>query len=241
VAFPAQPVLSFAVRLVPGYFGDAYAVLFARADAYGPAVLDEYDRVAGNAALYGPAEQHVGQFRFRRLALYGIVFAFVIALGGNEIRGAAYARRKRKLHDAAAVQQGAEIQVADGSIARQIRDFWQAHDAEIFFCGKHFQRTRAEVRSRDNFAITFGYCFGGFKVDDPVGYHGPAECRDPVGKIGMLIRFGYGRTHGDTGRIIVLHDGAGRFVHKIAENRQSAVHVGEIGLARMLAELQQLS
>ena len=238
------------VGFVAGDFGDAHAILLARADADGRAVLHVEDGVGGDARLDEPPEEKVVGLALRRGA------ADAVLLEGDRARRLVndLARRLRqhevdrrprldgegRLHDEAAVHQTLEIKDALRHIGGEAIHVADAHDAQVLLRRENLQDARLEIGRDDDFGVVLANEFRRLDVAGAVERDRAAEGREAVGLVRLEVSLGERRAKRDAAGVVVLDDDRARREREVAEDVERVVRVGDVRLPRMLPRLEQL-
>ncbi|VTR66401.1 hypothetical protein DESC_480111 [Desulfosarcina cetonica] len=239
VAFETVAVGQLAIGLVAGDFGNAHAVLLTGADADGNLVLDVENRIGRHPGFHQPTEQKVIVLPVRWHALGLVGFAVYFAAGRGEVRAAARRWHKGPLGDDAAVDQTLEFHAALADEILQAADVADPDHAQVFLPREDIHDPVFEVRCHDHLGILAADSLGRGLVDAAVEGDAAAEGRHAVGHVGLDIgRFqavGLGHAAG----VVVLDDHRRGTVGEIAQDIEGIIRVGQIGLPRVLAGLQQ--
>ena len=236
----AEDVRILGVGLVHGDLGHAHPVLLAGADGHGAAVLDVDDRVRSDPVLHRPAEEHVLDFPFARLALAGVSGALVGGLRGLQVGGGADGVDRRALDDDAAVDQRFEVHEAVVLVLGEAVDAGHADHPQVLAAGEDGQDALLEIGRAHHLQVVGGHQFRGLPVQGPVDHHRPAEGGDAVAAVGPVVGLGQACAQGRAARVVVLEDDRRRPVGEVLDDVQAVVHVGEIDLARVFAHLEHV-
>ena len=241
MAGEGQRVRVFGVRLEDRQLHAAHAVLLAGADGDRRAVVGEDDRVGGHARFHGPREDEV--VGFLRGGLAGGDGHAVLGGGdgGDEVLGGTDAVHEGLLEDDAAVGHALDVEEGNAREFAEVGEGGQLEDAEVLAGGELFEHAFLEVGGGDHLEIVGGDEIGGPHVQRTVDHHGPAEGGDAVAPEGLV----QGVAHAFLGPrraagVVVLEDDGGGTFREVLEDVAAVVHVGEVGLARMLSGLQHL-
>ena len=127
-----QDVLVLVVGLVDGELDAAHAVLFARADGRGGAVVGENNGIGGHAGLDGPGEAQVIEFLGCGPACGKGVARFVRSFRRNEIVSGKDAVLEGLLHNKAAVGKALDVEVGRREELFELSEPGQFHDTQVF-------------------------------------------------------------------------------------------------------------
>ena len=96
------------------------------------------------------------------------------------------------------------------------------------------------LRRGDHLDVALADQFGGGLVHRPVADHRAAHRGEPVGPVGALVGRRERLRLRHAAGVVVLQDRDARALHQELENVQPVVHVGQVDLAGMLSELEQV-
>ena len=250
VPLPGDPVRALRVRLVARDLRDADAVLLARADADGRAVLHVEDGVRRHARLDEPAEDEVRVLLRRRLPpdpvlLVGdgarrLVRDLAAADGRQEVGGPAGVRAERGLRDEAAVDERLEVDDALRDEVGEARHVADAEDAQVLLRREDVHHARQEVRRDDDLGVVLDDELRRLQVAVAVERDRAAERGEAVGPVRAEVGVGERGARRDAARVVVLDDDGARPVHQVAQDVERIVGVRHVRLAGVLARLQKL-